>query len=93
MMTPTITLRQKDTVSSLLKRLRYSLKETHSGDHRPDKEEKIPGADRKQVEGITHGVSNMTLHTLAIVLKQSVVFSMGRFLFCGKKKKQQLLNI
>lgn len=28
----------------------------------------------------------MTLHTLAIVLKQSVVFSMGRFLFCIKKK-------
>lgn len=26
----------------------------------------------------------MTLHTVAIVLKQSVVFSMGRFLFCKK---------
>lgn len=31
----------------------------------------------------------MTLHTVAIVLKQSVVFSMGRFLFCKKKKKKQ----
>lgn len=33
---------------------------------------------------VTHGVSNMTLHTVAIVLRQSVVFSMGRFLFWTK---------
>lgn len=30
----------------------------------------------------THGVSSMTLHTLAMVLRQSVVFSIGKFLFC-----------
>lgn len=29
----------------------------------------------------THGVSSMTLHTLAMVLRQSVVFSIGNFLF------------
>lgn len=34
------------------------------------------------MQEVTYGVSSMTLHTLAIVLKQSVVFSMGRFLFC-----------
>lgn len=28
----------------------------------------------------------MTLHTMAIVLRQSVVFSMGRFLFCSKEE-------
>lgn len=27
----------------------------------------------------THGVSSMTLHTLAMVLRQSVVFSIGNF--------------
>lgn len=31
----------------------------------------------------THGVSSMILHTLAMVLRQSVVFSSGRLLFCG----------
>lgn len=35
----------------------------------------------------TYGVSNMTLHTLAIVLRQSVVFSIGRFLFWNKIKR------
>lgn len=30
----------------------------------------------------------MTLHTVAMVLKQSVVFSMGRFLFCRVKKER-----
>lgn len=35
----------------------------------------------------THGVSSMTLHTVAMVLRQSVVFSMGRFLFCEAKGK------
>lgn len=30
---------------------------------------------------LTHGVSNMTLQTLAMVLRQSVVFSSGRVLF------------
>lgn len=30
----------------------------------------------------THGVSSMILHTLAMVLRQSVVFSSGRLLFC-----------
>lgn len=34
---------------------------------------------------LTHGVSSITLHTVAIVLKQSVVFSMGRFLFCWQR--------
>lgn len=34
----------------------------------------------------THGVSSMTLHTLAMVLKQSVVFSIGKFLFCKHRK-------
>lgn len=33
----------------------------------------------------------MTLHTLAIVLKQSVVFSIGRFLFCEKKKRNEVV--
>lgn len=28
----------------------------------------------------------MTLHTVAMVLRQSVVFSMGRFLFCDKEQ-------
>lgn len=28
----------------------------------------------------------MTLHTVAMVLRQSVVFSMGRFLFCNKER-------
>lgn len=36
----------------------------------------------RRAAALTHGVSSMTLHTVAIVLKQSVVFSMGRFLFC-----------
>lgn len=31
---------------------------------------------------VTHGVSSMTLQTLAMVLRQSVVFSSGRVLFC-----------
>ncbi len=39
---------------------------------------------------VTHGVSNMTLHTVAIVLKQSVVFSMGRFLFFKKPQKKKV---
>lgn len=51
-----------------------------SGDQTPECKER--GALTTQ--GVTYGVSNMTLHTLAIVLKQSVVFSMGRFLFCKK---------
>lgn len=43
----------------------------------------LPGADPGPP---THGVSSMTLHTVAMVLRQSVVFSMGRFLFCWYKK-------
>lgn len=31
----------------------------------------------------------MTLHTVAMVLRQSVVFSMGRFLFCGQRKENK----
>lgn len=38
-------------------------------------------ARRASVSAVTHGVSSMTLHTVAMVLRQSVVFSMGRFLF------------
>lgn len=41
----------------------------------------------KRWQEVTHGVSNMTLHTVAIVLKQSVVFSMGRFLFWKKNQR------
>lgn len=35
----------------------------------------------------THGVSSMTRHTQAMVLRQSVVSSMGKVLFWGRKKK------
>lgn len=40
----------------------------------------------------THGVSSMTLHTVAMVLRQSVVFSMGRFLFCGKDRPRRTMS-
>lgn len=57
----------------------------------PEKDVEIRGQEhvkswskQEEVESFTYGVSNMTLHTLAIVLKQSVVFSMGRFLFYRK---------
>lgn len=80
MITPTMTLRQKDTVLSLMKRPRYSLTGRRTTDEAKSRK-------RKAVKpGVTYGVSNMTLHTLAIVLRQSVVFSMGRFLFCNRKK-------
>lgn len=35
----------------------------------------------KNFDTTFHGVSSMTLHTLAMVLRQSVVFSIGKFLF------------
>lgn len=38
----------------------------------------------------TYGVSNITLHTIAMVLNTSVVFSMGKFLFCWAKAKKYL---
>lgn len=34
---------------------------------------------------VTHGVSSMTLQTLAMVLRQSVVFSSGRVLFYSRQ--------
>lgn len=36
---------------------------------------------------MTHGVSSMTLQTLAMVLRQSVVFSSGRVLFYRRRKE------
>ncbi len=37
---------------------------------------------------MTHGVSSMTLQMLAMVLRQSVVFSSGRVLFYRRHEKQ-----
>lgn len=38
--------------------------------------------------GSTHGVSSMTRHTHAMVLRQSVVSSMGKVLFWGKEDEK-----
>lgn len=40
----------------------------------------------------THGVSSITLHTLAIVLNTSVVFAIGKFLFCVQRKMLDYLS-
>lgn len=44
--------------------------------------ERLPSATVTAEVSHTHGVSSMTLQTLAMVLRQSVVFSSGRVLFC-----------
>lgn len=82
MMTPTITLMQKSRVSVLVKRLRYSLCRERGwlslgGWQRDPSTEMSP---QTPVWG-THGVSSITLHTQAMVLRQSVVSSIGRVLF------------
>lgn len=41
----------------------------------------------------THGVSSMTLHTLAMVLRQSVVFSIGKFLFCKNVRRTKKVKV
>lgn len=41
----------------------------------------------------THGVSSMTLHTLAMVLRQSVVFSIGKFLFCKNVQRTKKVKV
>lgn len=46
---------------------------------------KFYGVIRPMRKWQTYGVSNITLHTLAMVLNTSVVFSMGKFLFCWAK--------
>lgn len=48
---------------------------------------KFYGVIRPMRKWQTYGVSNITLHTLAMVLNTSVVFSMGKFLFCWAKAK------
>lgn len=63
MITPTMTLMQNISVSSLVNLLLYS------------------------------GVSSMTLQTLVIVLRQSVVFSIGRVLFSETKCMVALLRV
>lgn len=82
MMTPTITRIQKRRVSVLVKRLRYSL-------HRERGQLSLGGLTEgpwhqhvppPTVRG-THGVSSITLQTHAMVLRQSVVSSIGRVLF------------
>lgn len=50
---------------------------------------KAEGSARAAAAFGTHGVSSMTLHTVAMVLRQSVVFSMGRFLFCEKTRGEK----
>lgn len=82
MMTPTITLMQKSRVSVLVKRLRYSLCQGRgclslAGWQRDPRAEMSP---QTPTWG-THGVSSITLHTQAMVLRQSVVSSIGRVLF------------
>lgn len=56
----------------------------HEGHVRHEKAGRCEAAWR--TPNATYGVSNMTLHTVAIVLKQSVVFSIGRFLCCNETK-------
>lgn len=78
MMTPTITRMQKRRVSVLVKRLRYSLCRERGW--------LSPGGGTGATEmspcvGGTHGVSSITLHTQAMVLRQSVVSSIGSVLF------------
>lgn len=82
MITPTITRRQNNTVSSLAKRVRYSLIITHTHTRRGWITKLQPATEETKAQWLnrivlTYGVSNMTLHTLAIVLRQSVVFSTG----------------
>lgn len=92
MMTPTMTLRQKDTVSSLVKRLRYSLREQekrHQIHVEVKQSQTSASTTAAVVVVVSYGVSNMTLQTVAIVLKQSVVFSMGRFLFWKKTNRNE----
>lgn len=49
-----------------------------------NRSEEARGGERRG--GHTYGVSSMILHTLAMVPKQSVVFSIGKFLFCSEQK-------
>lgn len=76
MMTPTITRMQNSSVSVLVKRLRYSLRREGLS-WKGSRGTPNPSAHRVG----THGVSSITLQTQAMVLRQSVVSSIGSVLF------------
>lgn len=50
---------------------------------------KDPQSERLE---ITHGVSSMTRHTHAMVLRQSVVSSIGKVLFWRKEERERQYN-